>query len=337
MAFLPEKERAKEVRAVDLSKDILPIERALGVLWCIESDSFRFRIKVQDKPVTRRGILSTVSSIYDPLGFLSPFTLPAKTLLQQLIKEKLTWDEPVPDKLAQKWFAWLNDFKQMSTFTVNRCLKPTGFGDVATAQLHHFADASESGYGTVSYLRLTNHEGRVHCAFMLGKLRVAPLKQMTIPRMELTAAVVAVNIDKMLKKEVQMELQKSAYWTDSTTILKYIENNTRGFKTFVANRIFTIRELTKPTQWRYVNTATNPANCVSRGQTAAKLMSNLSRIQGPPFLQEPECLWPEKPQQQEIKEDNVEVRKSVTNNLIDATESTDSVNKLIHHYSSWYK
>lgn len=82
LAFLPEKERAKEVRAVDLSKDTLPIERALRVLWCIESDSFRFRITVQDKPVTRRGILSTVSSIYDPLGFLSPFTLPAKTLLQ---------------------------------------------------------------------------------------------------------------------------------------------------------------------------------------------------------------------------------------------------------------
>lgn len=84
LAFPPENERAKEVRAVDLSKDALPIERALGVLWCIESDSFKFRIIVQDKPVTRRGILSTVSSIYDPLGFLSPFTLPAKTLLQHL-------------------------------------------------------------------------------------------------------------------------------------------------------------------------------------------------------------------------------------------------------------
>lgn len=172
---------------------------------------------------------------------------------------------------------------------------------------------------------------------MLGKSRVAPLKQMLIPQMELTAAVVAVNIDKMLKKEVQMELQESAYWTDSTTVLKYIENNTRRFKTFVANRLFTIRELTKPTQWRYVNTATNLADCASRGQTAAKLMNNLSWIQGPSFLQEPECLWPENPQQLEIKEDDVEVRKSVTANLIDTTECTDSVNKLIHHYSNWYK
>lgn len=155
--------------------------------------------------------------------------------------------------------------------------------------------------------------------------------------MELIAAVVAVSIDKMLKKEVQMELQESAYWTDSTTVLKYIDNNTRRFKTFVANRICTIRELTKPTQWSYVNTATNPTDCASRGQTAAKLMNNLSWIQGPSFLQEPECLWLEKPQQLEIKENDIEVRKSVTTNLINTSESTDPVNKLIHHYSSWYK
>lgn len=119
--------------------------------------------------------------------------------------------------------------------------------------------------------------------------------------------------------------------------MKYIENNTRRFKTFVANRIFTIRELTKPAQWSYVSTATNPADCASRGQTAAKLMSNCIRIQGPSFFQEPECLWPEKPKQLEVKEDDIEVRKSVTTNLINAVESTDPVNKLIHHYSSWYK
>lgn len=337
LAFLPDNERAKEVRAVDLSQDVLPIERALGVLWCIESDSFKFRINIKEKPVTRRGILSIVSSIYDPLGFLAPFTLPAKTLMQQLAKEKLTWDQPIADKLAQKWYEWLKDLNQLSTFTVSRCLKPAGFGDVVTAQLHHFSDASESGYGTASYLRLTNNKGDVHCAFMLGKSRVAPLKQMTIPRMELTAAVVAVNIDKMLKKELQLELQESRFWTDSTTVLKYIENNTRRFKTFVANRISTIRESTKPTQWKYINTSANPADCASRGLTAVKLMGHQSWIQGPSFLQKPEHLWPDGPHQLEIEEDDIEVRKSVTVNLIQAAVNTDAVNKLINYYSSWYK
>lgn len=189
----------------------------------------------------------------------------------------------------------------------------------------------------LSYLRLTNLEGHVHCAFMLGKSRVAPLKQMTIPRMELTAAVVATNIDKMLKQELQMELQQSAFWTDITTVLKYIENNTHRFKMFVANRISTIRESTKPTQWRYINTSTNPGDCASRGLTAAKLMSNHGWIQGPSVLQEPEYLWPERPQELEVKENDIEVRKSVTTNLIQVAENTESVNKLINYYSSWSK
>lgn len=85
-------------------------------------------------------------SIYDPLGFLAPFILPAKILMQQLIKEKLTWDEPVPDKLAQKWFEWLNDLNQLSTFAISRCLKPAELGGVVTAQLYHFADVDMGLY-----------------------------------------------------------------------------------------------------------------------------------------------------------------------------------------------
>lgn len=101
LAAIPENDRAKEVRVVDLSHDALPIERALGVLWCIDSDTFRFRIQVKEKPFTRRGILSTVCSVYDPLGFLAPFILPAKILMQQLIKAKLGWDEIIPENYVQ--------------------------------------------------------------------------------------------------------------------------------------------------------------------------------------------------------------------------------------------
>ena len=337
LAAVPENDRAKDVRNVDLSQDVLPIERALGVLWCIESDTFMFRISVKDKPVTRRGILSTVCSIYDPLGFLSPFILPAKCLMQQLSREKLAWDEPIPDNLAQRWFEWLKDLHQLATFSVSRCIKPVDFGDIKTAQIHHFSDASESGYGTVSYLRLTNDQGRVHCAFLLGKSRVAPLKLMTIPRMELAAAVVAVNIDKMIKKELQLALLDSTFWTDSTTVLKYIANDTLRFKTFVANRISTIRDTTKLSQWRYINTVDNPADCASRGLTANKLMSHQSWIHGPSFLQEPENQWPDRFHNSEVEEDDVEVRKSVTANLTHITEQTTAVNKLFNYYSNWYK
>ena len=94
---IPEEERSKDVKTLDLNYDDLPIERALGIQWCVEPDTFKFRITVKDKPVTRRGILSVVSCIYDPLGFAAPFTLTAKKLLQDLCREeRLSWDDELP-------------------------------------------------------------------------------------------------------------------------------------------------------------------------------------------------------------------------------------------------
>lgn len=151
IASIPEERRAKEIKDLDLDQDVLPVERALGVQWCIESDSLQFKIVLQDRPLTRRGILSMVSSVYDPLGLLSPVVLPAKQILQELSRMKLGWDEGIPEVLAQKWHNWLRDLSQLSGYEVQRCIQPHGFGKVASAQLHHFADACETGYGTAAY------------------------------------------------------------------------------------------------------------------------------------------------------------------------------------------
>lgn len=121
IASIPEEKRAKEIKDLDLDPDVLPVERALGVQWCIESDSLQFKFDIQDRPLTRRGILSMVSSVYDPLGFLSSVILPARQILQELSRRMLGWDEGIPVVLAEKWHNWLID--------------------LASAQLHHFADA----------------------------------------------------------------------------------------------------------------------------------------------------------------------------------------------------
>ncbi len=337
LTSIPEGERVKDVRDLDLSKDAFPVERALGVLWCVNSDMFKFKVSLKEQPVTRRGILSIASSIYDPLGFLAPVILPAKILMQQLCKERLAWDDDIPEQFAKRWKAWLQELQQLSEFNVARCIKPVDFGFTTTAQLHHFSDASEMGYGVVSYLRLVNADGLTHCAFMMGKSRVAPVKQTTIPRMELTAAVVAVNTDKMLKDELEMELLDSVFWTDGTTVLRYIDNEKLCFKTFVANRIAIIRESTKPQQWRYVSTSKNPADSASRGVSCEKFMKNTNWIIGPSFLKEPESRWPENIHDMSIKENDNEIKHSVSVNLVSATESTDAVSKLINYHSDWYK
>ncbi|KAK0132209.1 hypothetical protein N1851_032999 [Merluccius polli] len=131
LASIPKEHRAKEIKSLDLDKDSLPVERALGLQWCVDSDNFQFNINLSQKPHTRRGMLSVVSSIFDPLGFLAPLILPAKQLLQRLCHRGFGWDEA--------------------------CIRPD-YGETKCAELHHFADASESGYGSVSYIRQVNKQ-----------------------------------------------------------------------------------------------------------------------------------------------------------------------------------
>ena len=321
---------------LNLDADQLPMERALGLQWCIETDKFKFRTSLQEKPQTRRGILSVVSSLYDPLGFLAPFSIPAKLLLQELCRRGSGWDEAIPQSLSKKWFEWLEDLQKVAEFNVDRCIKPRDFGDPDTAQLHHFSDASQVGYGTVSYLRLEKDD-RVHVAFLLGKARVAPLKQTTIPRLELTAAVLAVRVDKMLRKELQLKLEKSVFWTDSTTVLKYICNETRRFHTFVANRVSIIREAANGDQWRYVGSKENPADDASRGMRAETFLKGRRWINGPKFLCEPKEVWPKLDADLDmIPADDPEVKRDLTVNSV-VVDSESATDRLLCYFSSWMR
>ena len=199
---IPGSERVQGITKLDLQKDELPIEQALGVQWRIESDKFGFNINVKLRPPTHRGILSIVGSVFDPFGFVAPFVLTTKKILQDLHRIKLSWDDEIPTEYSARWQSWLTDLPKLSQFTIERCLKPANFGNIVTSQLHHFSDASEIGFGSVSYLRLSDDNGGIHCTILQGKSRLAPLKQVTIPRLELSAAVVSVQLDKVLKSRI---------------------------------------------------------------------------------------------------------------------------------------
>jgi hypothetical protein len=199
LTSIPKEERAKEVKDLDLDQDKLPIERALGIQWSAESDKFCFKIVIKERPPTRRGILSIMSSIYDQLGLLSPVILSAKFILQELCRLKLGWDDKIPDKYQSACLRWLEDLPKLSQLSIPHCYKPSDF-EVKSNELHHFSDASESGYGSVSYLRQESHDERVHCSLVIGKASVTPLKTISIPRLELSAATVSVRVDSMLQK-----------------------------------------------------------------------------------------------------------------------------------------
>ena len=327
---LPESERASIVKNLDFNS--WSVERALGVQWNISSDTFGFKIVIKDRPATRRGILSTVSSVYDPLGFAAPFILQAKLILQDLCRKKLDWDEEISEEYLERWRTWLQELPRLEQLSVDRCFKPNDLAEVATTQLHHFADASQNGYGAATYLRVEDKNGRVKCSFVMGKSRLAPIKSVTIPRMELSAAVVATKLDKISRQEISFPINQSFFWTDSTCVLRYIENKDKRFQTFVANRIAAIHNATSPFQWNYVNTELNPADDASRGVSA----DSLERwIQGPEFLRQSNETWPKRPAEMNDSVDDAdpEVKRSIV--CANHGSDPDLMARITNRYSSW--
>lgn len=276
------------MKSLDLESSILPVDRALGVQWDTNEDTFGIKIKCREQGFTRRGVLRTVSSLYDPLGMVCPFVLEAKRIFQNKCKTGKCWDDQLEPENIQKWTKWMADLPQLQDFKIERCLIPENFGDVAEMQIHHFCDASQEAYGTVSYLRLVNNKGNVHCSFIMGKSRLAPIKPMTIPRLELSAAVLAVKVDSLIEQELKLQCKESIFWCDSMIVLQYIKNMTKRFqkkkKTSVANRVAIIHDGSQPTQWRYVDSNSNPADDASRGLQAKDMLTKKGCLQGPEFL-----------------------------------------------------
>ena len=183
-----------------------------------------------------------------------------------------------------------------------------------------------------------NDKSKVHCSFVIGKSRLAPIKPMTIPRLELQSAVLAVKVCGMLQQELQINIDNVFYWTDSQTVLCYIQSHTLRFHTFVANRIATIHEASSIKQWRYVDTKNNPADDASRGFTPKEMLQNTRWIQGPAFLwQDKEC-WPTMPQ---VIHDPLQNDKEVKGNISTCTsvvvQTITDFDKLLQHFSCWLR
>ena len=331
-------ELSKELHNINFEKDALPVKRALGMQWNVETDKFFYDISIKEKPPTRRGMLSIISSVYDPLGFISPFVLRAKIILQQLCRQKLSWDEEIPEAEHISWKKWLAELPTLTEFTVERCMKPENFGEIVNSQLHHFSDASESGYGAVSYIRMENGDGNIHCSFFIAKSRLTPVKPITIPRLELSAAAVAVRLDRMIRSELDVHVSNSFFWTDSTAVLRYVKNENKRFQTFVANKVAVIHAGSTPKQWFYIDTLQNPADDASRGLNAMQLVNSTRWCRGPEFLWQNMSVWPVDQQDLgEIQEDDPEIKKTVTCHASQLKETKGMTDLLFSRFSDWHR
>ena len=333
VSSFPAHDRSKEMKQWTGSGKCLPDERALGVVWETSSDTLRIAVEMRNissKPLTRRGMMSAVCGLYDPLGMVSPTLLRGRLILQELCRLQVEWDSEIPSARQREWMEWLMSIEKIDELGVGRCIKPPDFGEVTSYQIHHFADASEVAYGTVSYVRMTNSSGDVHCSFVMGKAHLAPLKTVTVPRLELMAAVTAVKVDSLVSGAFEFE-PTHHFWTDSTTVLRYIRNRTTRYHTFVANRLSVIHDGSTPEQWRHVDSDSNPADDVSRGVQSTRWLT------GPSFLWEQEEQWPATPTALlEVDERDPEVKVKMTALVTGAEETTESpLRRLIEYYSTW--
>ena len=334
LSSIPKEEMVPSLRSLDLDHGAaLPSERALGVHWDTCSDELGIKVKVRDPICTRRDMLSIMSSSYDPLGLVGPFILVAKKIFQSECRYEKGWDEPLSDENRLGWLQWLHELHVLANFRIDRCVIMTS---VSSCEVHHLCDASQDAYGSVCYLRTVTFDGQVRCVLLLAKSRLAPLKTVTIPRLELMAAALSVQINEVICREMRIHIDETVFWTDSVIVLQYIRNRSKKLKTFVANRVATIHEGSLPEQWRHVDSSSNPADDASRELSAVELMSCQRWSKGPDFLWQDKDNWPVMPAcVPELAPDHGEVKLTVKSHAI-CTDRTNMIESLFSRYSCWY-
>lgn len=285
-------------------------ERTLGLLWYPNTDTFGFNLSLEripkeilsgEKIPTKRELLRIVMSIFDIYGLLAPFTVNAKIIMQTSWKTNLQWDEEIKStefEIFSKWIVQLQRLKEIRIprwyFRISTDKDNTNENDSyckinkvcasETLQLHVFCDASPTAYAAVAYWRVHSNNN-VCVSFIASKSRVAPLKPVTIPRLELQAAVLGCRLADTIQKEHRLQPIKRYLWTDSTTVLHWIKNENRNYNVFVANRLGELDELSSTHEWHYIPTEKNIADVATK-INKYELRLECEWFRGPKFLYE---------------------------------------------------
>ena len=232
--------------------------------WDLRSDCFTFQSPTDVKPFTRRGVLSVVNSLFDPLGFVAPETIQGKLFLREFLSITTDWDEPLPKERLSDWESWKSSLKHFEELRIPRTYSSLSFSQATEKEVHIFSDASEQVIAAVAYLKISPKEGPSEVGCILGKAKVAPFHGHTIPRLELCGAVLAVELAEVIEDHLGLPTDKMHFYTDSKVVLGYIYNASKRFYVYVANRVQRIRKSTNPDQWSYVTSDKNPADSATR-------------------------------------------------------------------------
>ncbi len=264
--------------------------KTLGLAYRAQEDEFYFTMEAPPVQAwTKRGVLKLFPRLFDPLGLLLPFSIRARIHFSSLTKLKVGWDDKLPRSTA--WEEWLAELKLLSCYQIPRNVGATCPGQ---AELHVFADASMEAYAAAAYLVVTQ-AGKSVSNLVFAKAHVAPAKPLTVPRLELLAAHLAIKVRKISLTHLKGNIAKVFHWSDSLTVLFWLNDDSQRFQAFVSNKLQKIRAASSPHEWKWVPSEQNPADWATRGKTPPQLQGSALWKSGPPFLLCPPGSWPKTP------------------------------------------
>ena len=258
--------------------------KALGIVWNSREDTLDAQVQLPHQyKSTKRGVASDTAKSFDVLGWLAPFMLKMKILFQDMWREKIDWDTPLKEELVARHIQWREELPVLRDIHLPRCYYTQGVKR-KLVELHGFADASTLAYAAVVYVKAVYEDGSVSSELVVAKTKVAPLKTVSIPRLELCGAVLLTEL--LVSTGIALQVEKGNWhgWCNSTAALGWLRGSPSRYKTYVANRVAIAADNLPPEQWQHVATQDNPADCASRGLSAGELRTHSLWWHGPPWL-----------------------------------------------------
>lgn len=305
--------------------------KTLGVGWEMGPDQFSIEVRELkiDEQWTKRKVFSAIAQLYDPLGLVSPVVAWAKIRMQHLWLASIDWDDIIPDEIRSKWEEFYVQLPLLQSFKVSRYLFAS---DPVEIQFHVFSDASELGYGACIYARSTSKDGQIKTELISSKSRVAPLKRISLPRLELCAALLGAKLYARVSAALGLEGVSCWLWSDSTVTLHWIRASPNTWQTFIGNRTSEIQRLTHGHSWNHVKGSDNPADYVSRGMLPEDFVANSMWKCGPAWLLKNEEKWPKQLILEPVSDELLEKRKTIL-----LTHPILPEVSLYERYSSYWK
>lgn len=282
--FLSHFQQSERSTLVSLNAKIDGTIRALGITWNIGEDAFQYEFNLPSPPerITKRNILAETLKLFDPLGWLAPSTIMSKMLIQKLWLQRTSWDDEVEPENKKEWLEIRQSYEDLKEIKINRWLQTTTQTD-NDITIHGFCDASTKAFGAVAYVRVKKDNGQYETSLIAAKARVAPVKPVSLPRLELCGATLLAKLLKQIREAMRIPETAIFAWTDSTIVLSWLKGDPTRWQTFVRNRVISILD-DIGSNWYHVRTQDNPADVASRGMVLSELLTRELWWKGPHWL-----------------------------------------------------